>query len=269
MEKLRVKPLEHICRLGKGWQITPAGGQTGEAYIALFEGQKKLFLKRNSSPFLAVLSAEGIVPKLLWTKRMENGDVITAQHWLEGRELTPLEMNSSSVAKLLRKIHSSKELLDMLKRINTAPLTPEVIIEDIKMKMNVENWSNSLVEDAVLYLEKEVNNVEYEHKVVCHCDINHNNLLLSKCDKLYLIDWDGAMIADPALDLGMLLYWYVPEKEWVTWLNHYGITLTENLKFRMKWYAISQTVLTILWHVKREESKEVENWLSYLQQILT
>jgi thiamine kinase-like enzyme len=66
--------------LGKEWEITPAGGATGDAYFAEYEG-KKLFLKRNSSPFLAVLSAEGIVPKLVWTKRMENGDVFTAQQW--------------------------------------------------------------------------------------------------------------------------------------------------------------------------------------------
>ena len=36
------------------------------------DGQK-LFLKRNSNPFIAALSAEGIVPKLVWTKRIETG----------------------------------------------------------------------------------------------------------------------------------------------------------------------------------------------------
>jgi len=68
--------------VGKGWQLKPAGGLTGDAYIAT-KDNRKLFIKRNSSPFLAVLSAVGIVPKLIWTKRMENGDVITAQEWLE------------------------------------------------------------------------------------------------------------------------------------------------------------------------------------------
>jgi len=47
--------------LGHEWEISPAGGATGEAFIARHDEQK-LFLKRNSSPFLAVLSAEGIVP---------------------------------------------------------------------------------------------------------------------------------------------------------------------------------------------------------------
>lgn len=73
--------LEHA--LGTGWLVRPAGGLTGEAFIAEKNG-KRLFLKRNTSPFLAVLSAEGIVPKLIWTKRIENGDVITAQECWKG-----------------------------------------------------------------------------------------------------------------------------------------------------------------------------------------
>ena len=38
--------------------------------------------------------------------------------------------------------------------------------------------------------------------MVCHGDVNHNNWLLTEDNQLYLIDWDGAMIADPAIDLG-------------------------------------------------------------------
>ncbi len=45
-----------------GWTLDSAGGASGEAYMAEQDGQK-LFLKRNSNPFIAALSAEGIVPK--------------------------------------------------------------------------------------------------------------------------------------------------------------------------------------------------------------
>ena len=118
--KLKVTILEYL--LGTEWEIVPAGGATGEAFFARFEEQK-LFLKRNSSPFLAVLSAERIVPKLVWTKRFENGDVISAQQWMDGRELKPSEMNADRVAKLLKKIHRSKPLLGMLMRLGKSPLT--------------------------------------------------------------------------------------------------------------------------------------------------
>src|SRR6185437_503766 len=123
--KLKVNWLEDI--LGSEWEITPAGGATGEAYFAKFQ-DRKLFLKRNSSPFLAVLSAEGIVPKLVWTKRMENGDVITAQQCLSGRVFEPEEMSQDRAAKLLKKIHESHPLLTMLMRMGKTSYGPNQML---------------------------------------------------------------------------------------------------------------------------------------------
>ncbi|WLR50279.1 phosphotransferase family protein [Bacillus tianshenii] len=258
--------MEHQLGLGEGWRITPAGGATGEAYIAENHKQK-LFLKRNSSPFLAVLSAEGIVPKLVWTKRMENGDVITAQQWLEGRELKAKDMPNSAVAYLLGKIHGSKELLDMLKRIGKTPLEPENVLADLKRRV-IPQVDHPVIYKAEQYLERNMELIYHNNKVVCHGDVNHNNWLLSSEEQLYLIDWDGAMIADPALDLGQLLYWYIPRDEWNDWLKQYGVTLTEDLKQRMRWYITAQTIMSIDWHRRRDEQKEMNNWIEYLQELL-
>ena len=79
-----------------GWKLHPIGGDTGQAYMGT-KDEEKLFLKRNSSPFLAALSLEGISPKLIWTKRIGNGDVLTAQEWCNGRNLFKDEMHSSRV----------------------------------------------------------------------------------------------------------------------------------------------------------------------------
>jgi thiamine kinase-like enzyme len=263
--KLKVNWLEHI--LGSEWEITPAGGATGEAYFAKFE-DRRLFLKRNSSPFLAVLSAEGIVPKLVWTKRMENGDVITAQHWLMGRELKSGDMASIKVASLLSKIHHSKELLDMLKRLGKVPLLPEDLLQQIQAKTASALKENPIVQRGLAYLESELSNIQTERYVVCHCDVNHNNWLLSEDDQLYLIDWDGAMIADPAIDLGLLLYSYIPPENWNSWLEIYGETLSEDLEKRMKWYVIAQTILSLQWHTSKKEQAEMKYWQNYLKNLL-
>ncbi len=57
------------------------------------------------------------MPKLVWTKRIETGEVVTAQHWKNGRELSSNEMKQTRVAHLLKKIHNSRPLLSMLKRM--------------------------------------------------------------------------------------------------------------------------------------------------------
>jgi thiamine kinase-like enzyme len=266
---MRVTDLEHA--LGQGWSIYPAGGATGEAYYAVdHSGNQRLFIKRNSSPFLAVLSAEGIVPKLLWTKRLESGDVITAQTWIQGRQLKGFEMNDQCTSTILRKIHHSTELLNMLKRIGKAPLTPEGILQRITKQANELNQQqNETINDAITYLQTNVVPVSTDAKyVVCHCDVNHNNWIMSDEGDIYLIDWDGAMIADPALDIGMLLHSYVPKEEWSNWLEGYGLELTDELELKMHWYVVAQTILSLLWHVGRNSTEEVKTTTDEIKNML-
>ncbi|MBS4208630.1 phosphotransferase family protein [Bacillus sp. FJAT-50079] len=257
--------MEHLFE--QDWEITPAGGATGEAFFAT-NSHQKLFLKRNSSPFLAVLSAEGIVPKLIWTKRLENGDVITAQQCLDGREIKPSEMADERVAELLKKIHDSIPLLTMLRRMGKTPTDSEMMLAEVNVSLDAELLEHRLVQTSLILLKKEVKNVSCDEWAVCHGDVNHNNWLLSEGDELYLIDWDGAMIADPALDLGLLLYWYVPRKDWADWLKKYGRTMTAQLELRMKWYVTAQTLLWIQWHKEKGRQKEMQHWLTYLEKIL-
>ncbi len=263
--KLKVTTLEHI--LGRDWEIIPAGGATGEAFIATNEEQK-LFLKRNSSPFLAVLSAEGIVPKLVWTKRLESGDVITAQRWVNGRELDQIEMKQESVARLLRKIHQSAPLLTMLKRLGKNPLKPEQLLESIQVSLDAELAEHPKIREALQVLMEMLPAVECDEEVVCHCDVNHNNWLLSEDGQLFLIDWDGAMIADPAIDLGMLLHSYIPKNEWSSWLEKYGAILTDSLQQRMLWYVIVQSISAIQWHKSKQRYEEMNYWFTYLDKVL-
>lgn len=265
MLKLELNWLKYV--LGNEWEISPAGGATGDAYFAQYN-DKKIFLKRNSSPFLAVLSAEGIVPKLIWTKRLENGDVITAQHWLSGRELEPEEMYGKNVAGLLKKIHQSNELLDMLRRLGKKPIQPKDFIDEIMLTIDEELVQINYIKKALHFLKTELVKVEYEDKVVCHSDVNHNNWILTENDELFLIDWDGARIADPAVDIGMLLHWYIKKEDWSTWISLYGLELTEHLLLRMKWYVVEQTVLSIIWYKSKNKDKEVLYWSYYLEQLL-
>ncbi|MGE8078667.1 phosphotransferase [Peribacillus loiseleuriae] len=257
--------MEHL--LGQEWEIFPAGGATGEAFIAV-NNDEKLFLKRNSSPFLAVLSAEGIVPKLIWTRRLENGDTITAQHWLDGRELTHEEMNEENVAHLLRKIHQSKPLLSMLKRLGKSPLLPDIMLENITNNLDLEIQSISSIQRALDFLQGNLSLIECDDKVVCHCDVNHNNWMVTKENKLYLIDWDGAMIADPAIDLGILLNSYIPKDQWGSWLERYGVKLEPGLQLRMKWHVLAQLLISIQWHKRKSRLKEMDILLKNLESIL-
>lgn len=252
--------------LGEDWNVAPAGGATGDAYVAQ-QGNQKIFIKRNSSPFLAVLSAEEIVPKLLWTKRLENGDVITAQKWVNGRELKGPEMQEPRVAQLLAKIHTSSELLHMFMRMGNVPLTPHDLLENLQSRIVLGDLGDSHFKKGMEWLRGRLPSISNENMVVCHGDVNHNNWIVSD-GNLFLIDWDGAIVADPALDLAPLLYLYIPKSQWKEWLNCYGLTLTSNLENRLHWYMVAQCVESLFWHFQRYEKDEMTKWIELLDDLL-
>ncbi|MCO4097104.1 phosphotransferase family protein [Macrococcoides canis] len=257
--------MEHFYQLG--WTLDSAGGASGEAYMAEQDG-RKLFLKRNSSPFLAALSAEGIVPKLVWTKRIETGEVVTAQHWKNGRSLTHMEMKSERVALLLKKIHRSKPLLNMLKRLEMKPMDPELLLNKINASLSRNVLTHHTVRKALIYLEEHLPKLERKFYTVCHGDVNHNNWLLSDQDELFLVDWEGAMIADPAIDIGMILYTYRDTIDWNSWLATYGIEYTLDLEKRMKWYTIIQAIAMIEWCEEKSRYHDLNDWLKFLDDVL-
>lgn len=248
------------------WQIYPAGGVTGQAFYACHEDER-LFIKRNSSPFLAVLSAEGIVPKLIWTKRLESGDTITAQQWVTGRKLNSDDMKNERVAKLLKKIHRSKPLLKMLRRLGKTPVLPENMLKELRSNFPNELLEKPHIQNTFHFLTKMLPDINYQNWSVCHGDVNHNNWILTEQDELYLIDWEGALIADPAMDIGPMLYWYIPEENWDEWLSVYGMPLTDHLKKRMKWYVLLLTLYSIQFFHEKGNALERDCWLDYLETI--
>lgn len=79
----------------------------------------------------------------------------------------------------------------------------------------------------------------YDEKdyVAVHGDTNHRNWLLSDEKKLYLVDWDSAMLSDPAVDIGSILGRYVPVDKWSPWLSAYGIVPKKDVMERILWYG--------------------------------
>lgn len=252
--------------LDTGWQLLPAGGDTGRAYIGI-RAEEKVFLKRNSSPFLAALSLEGVTPRLVWTKRMGNGDVLTAQEWLNGRVLAKEEMDSPQVAKLLRKIHTSAPLKKMLKRVGGVKTTPADFLELFKMDLDDELRVHPLIQKVQQKLAADSKNLPNVSVSVCHGDIYRKNWLLSDENKLYLVDWDMALLADPFIDLSMLLFQYVAREKWTEWLLEYGEPLTPDLLNRIRWYGMINLLNRIKQYHQKGHFHEMNHSLIALEKV--
>ena len=96
------------------------------------------------------------------------------------------------------------------------PITPDIMLNKINASLSREVLTHHVVRRALTYLEDHIPNLDARFFItVVHGDVNHNNWLLS--DRMNLpVDWEGAMIADPAIDIGMLLLQLRSSKQMVS-----------------------------------------------------
>lgn len=252
-----------------GWELHPIGGDTGQAYMGT-KNEERLFLKRNSSPFLAALSIEGISPKLVWTKRIGNGDVLTAQEWCSGRTLSRSEMSSSDVQRVINKVHQSQSLKRMLHRLGGRVLSPNDFYTESRFNLAPDLAVHPLIQQAITYLESHMpEDTQLEDKVVCHGDVSHKNFLLSKEEHLYLVDWDSALLADPFADLSQLLARYIAVTEWEEWLFSLHQAPSLSSQNKLYWYGVVNCMLDIKSNHKKQDFNRMNQSLLKLNEILS
>lgn len=254
--------------LEHGWEILPIGGDTGTAYMAV-NNDERIFIKRNTSPFLAALSLEEIVPRLIWSKRTISGDTLTAQEWLNGRSLKREEMCSLQVSELLARMHGSKLLKKMLLRVGGKTYTPVDLLAQYFNGLSSELRQHPLLAEATSRLKENQPQLERSNYEVCHGDLNHKNWLLSETGQLYLVDWEAVKLADPALDLSMLMCQYVPRKDWKQWLTRYAKKEpSPDMMKRIYWYAIMNLLLVIKHNYQRGHFHEMNQDIIKLNQVI-
>ena len=98
----------------------------------------RVFVKMNTTPILAALAKEQIAPQLLWAKRLGNGDMMSAQEWLDGRILTKHDMNSKQIIQILGNLHRSKHLVNLTFYTNGRKTLPINYVRMVIFKMSLE-----------------------------------------------------------------------------------------------------------------------------------
>lgn len=247
------------------WTLHPIDGDTGKTYMGIRDAEK-VFVKRNTTPFLAALSREGIVPKLVWTRRTGNGDILTAQEWLEGKTFLPEEVGQSlEVIQILSHLHHSVSLKRMLVRVGGKQKSPFDFLKSYAHQMPSDLKNNQYLHSVFRYLEDHL--PEETTFKVCHGDPVNTNWFMATDDRLYLVDWDSCVLSDPAYDLGILLGRHVPYGKWQRWLELYGENPTEELLEKIYWYSGMDFLLRIKQYHQRFEYPKMNQEIMMLKKL--
>lgn len=253
---------------GKDWQLHPIAGATGDAYMGV-RSNEKIFLKRNTSPFIAALAAEELTPKLMWTQRTFSGDTLTAQEWTDGHILSKDAMGQQEVIDLIHQYHHSDHLLILLKRVGGKEMAPLDLItlyfENLPKSLQNHQYLNRVVQ----YLEDCLDSDFYQiQPTICHGDLNHNNFLKSHDGKLYLVDWDNVRISDSLSDITYLLVNYFKPSQWMDWFDRYNYPITDSFYKRVKWYSLLNCLYIIKHYYKEGRQHRTNEFILKLKAIM-
>ena len=126
----------------KELSLTPIPGKSGKAYMGTYPDGGRVFVKMNTTPILAGLAKEQIAPQLLWSRRLPDGNVMSAQEWLNGEILTPNGMSKKQVVNILTRLHRSRR--------KTVPAFREDYATIVHGDVRHSNWIET--ESGLIYL---------------------------------------------------------------------------------------------------------------------
>ncbi|MDI5916382.1 cell cycle regulator CcrZ [Streptococcus equi] len=217
--------------------LTPLRGKSGKAYKGTYPNGESVFIKLNTTPILPALAKEQIAPQLLWAKRMGNGDMMSAQEWLNGRTLTREDMNSKQIVHILLRLHKSKQLVNQLLQLNYKIENPYDLLVDFEQNAPLQIQQNSYLQAIVKELKRSLPEFRSEVATIVHGDIKHSNWVITTSGMIFLVDWDCVRLTDRMYDVAYLLSHYIPRSRWVDWLSYYGYKNNDKVMQKIIWYA--------------------------------
>jgi aminoglycoside phosphotransferase (APT) family kinase protein len=238
-----------------GWALSRPGlGHQKECFIAQ-TGSLKLFIKfgiDDPKP-LWRLGEIGVAPPLLETGEIK-GKSFFIQEYIEGKspEKSWFGGHLTYLAAFIRRYHDDIPLTGLLSQ-GQAKTYRELIAGDIaelekrynRLKQ-VGKLSGIELENAFSKLKRDANILQAVKLVPVHAEPNNQNMVLAG-ERLVMVDWDEIRLGDPAQDIGLVLWWYVPPAKWAEFFESYGLDPGQNLLDRLYWWTARASLMIALW----------------------
>lgn len=236
----------------ENWQLQPIDGSTGDTFYGSL-GVQKAFIKRNATPILAAVAKEEIAPKLLWSRRSANGDTLSAQEWIDGGVLSASEMQDNQINIILNKLHRSRSLVDTFMKMGNLAYGPEELLKDAYESLYGVFEKNTFLMNIFKDMKANIPEFDINQAAVIHGDVNHKNWIKSNTEKIYLVDWETAILSDPMVDVAHILSHYVEPRNWNTWLAYSGYKSRKDIMRSVQWYGRLSFFRQIELYLKKQD----------------
>ncbi len=226
------------------WDIRlPPHGTGNETYYVQSDNHACFVKLGAMTERYQVMSEMGLSPQVIATGQTEDGTSILVQQRIAGNKPSRADFHRllPRFAESIRKTHQSETLQGIL------PPQPSNLYKDVgsivlgeiearwrKFEPLVALSTSQYVNQKIAYLQEQINQFEGGGLAASHNDICNGNWLVSTEGRLYLLDYEGMSLDDPALDLGAILWWYYPPQMRTEFLAIAGCPDDETFRERMR-----------------------------------
>lgn len=213
------------------------------------------FLQYKNKNGLNHLSNNKIISKLDFVPNlMEDNEEFSKWEWIDGENLNnPTKEDLINLAKTLKKLHNSKMGLskfNLKRRINT-----------YRKIINTKGIKIEIIERLYRKINKILKNMN--KNVPIHADLYKYNIIKTKENKLYFVDWEYSHMGDIHFELAYIIEAYEFDDEQKNiFLDSYG----DYDPYILKKHFVLVNYLTVLWACAQDKLPfSIDNILKRLE----
>lgn len=243
---------------GDTWEIARSKDGMQSAGYCAQNGDRKVFIKFTSSiAALQRLGEIGVAPRVL-ASGSEQGKIYVVQEYITGKypDWQWFATHLHTLASCIQRYHEDQALTTLLSKSAVLTYQEHVALDLAELDAQFSSLKADVLHTpeiiaAFAELKKQAQRLQPVRLVPVHIDPNTRNMLLTD-DRLLLVDWDGILLSDPMRDAGLLLWWYVAQRQWPDFFQHYNSSLDNASTERIFWWAARTSFAIALWHVAHQ-----------------
>ena len=246
------------------WRVAPPpAGVQKEAYIAQSD-QHTLFVKFDAdTPAWPRLADIGVTPPILGMGTHQ-GRPYLIQRFVEGTypDRVWFAQHIAVLAHFISRYHHDTQLTELLSAPPMQSYTDHIQQEVTTLTGAMTTATHDMFKTdqarhAFAQFSEQAKRLQPVPLVPTHADPSPANMLVT-AHGMTMLDWDDVLLSDPMRDVGLVLWWYLPQRAWQAFFEVYGMPMERD---RIFWWVAKRSVELALWFDTRHADEPARAFL--------
>lgn len=246
------------------WRIaSPPAGMQKEAYIAQSDQSTVVVKFDAGTPAWSRLAEIGVTPPILGMGTYQ-GRPYLIQQFVEGTypDRAWFAQHIEVLARFISRYHHDARLAELLSAPPVQSYTDHIrrqvaMLMDAMAAASADMFRTDQARHAFAQFSEQARQLQPVPMAPTHADPSPSNMLVTK-HGMTMVDWDDVLLSDPMRDVGLVLWWYLPQRAWQAFFDVYGAAMERD---RIFWWVAKRSVELALWFDTRRADEPAQAFL--------